>query len=338
VGDGLEIPVRSDHEWVGDFEPLLADMGLDGFAYGISSLELTTFAWGHFGVFPLDADPSMPNDGAIPWTGDRLPGEVLADARSRAGTWGAPEIIVNHPRSFGGLMGEGAYFERVGYDPVTGEVRNAELWDDTLRLVEVFNDSDFDANADDSVADWFSFLSSGRRVFAVGSSDSHQIRETPVGYPRTCIALGVDDAPALRAMGAGVVRDQLAAGHATISGGVFLEARAASGGAGPGDEVTGASARETVHVTVRAAAWVDVDRLRVYVDGALAETLMLDETTVDPMNATVRFEGDLEIDVDPGALGSWVVFVADGDTDLEPVHPGRRPFAVTNPIFFRAGT
>ena len=41
--------------------------------------------------------------------------------------------------------------------------------------------------------DWFALLSGGRRVVAVGSSDSHELVDTPVGYPRTCLELGTDE-------------------------------------------------------------------------------------------------------------------------------------------------
>ncbi len=337
VGDGLEIPVRSDHEWIGDFEPTIAALGVERWAFGISSLELTTFDWGHFGIFPLAADTSLPNDGAFVWTNGRLPQDVFDEAHGRTGPDGAPAVMVNHARSFGGLMGEGAYFSRVDYDPATGMVGRPELWSESFDLIEVFNDSDFDENfAEGQVGhDWFSFLSTGRRIFAVGSSDSHQVAETPVGYPRTCIAVGHDDAASLRAGGgAGLVRDALVAGHAVISGGAYVDVVGA-GGAGPGDEVTSAGERATVTVTVRAPSFVELDRLRVFVDGAVSETITLDETTRDPMDATVRFSGDIEVPVAAGAMGSWAIFVADGVTaDLGPVYPGRRPFGVTNPVFF----
>jgi hypothetical protein len=337
VGDGLEIPVRSDHEWVGDFEPAISMLGVEEWAFGISSLELTTFDWGHFGVFPLEADPTRPSDGALVWTNGRLPQEVFDEAHERIGPDGAPAIVVNHPRSYSGLMGEGAYFSRVDYDPATGMVGRPELWSESFDLIEVFNDSDFDENfgEGDVGPDWFSFLSSGRRIFAVGSSDSHQIAETPVGYPRTCVAVGYDDAASLRAGGgAALVRDTLVAGHAVISGGAYIDV-VGPGGEGPGDEVSGAGERATVTVTVRAPSFVDLDRLRVFVDGAVTETIVLDETTRDPMDATVRFQGDIDVPVAAGAMGSWAIFVADGvTTDLSPVYPGRRPFGVTNPVFF----
>jgi hypothetical protein len=330
VADGVEILLRSDHEWVRDFEPEIAAVGATAHAYGVGSMELTSFLWGHFGVFPLDPMPDAINDGIVEWYG-RLTPDVLDEARARTGRYGPATVIVNHPRS--GSRDQ-AYFDAAGYDPVTGSVAAPELWDETFSIVEVFNDSDFDANLEKSVTDWFSLLGRGRRVFATGASDSHGVSASPVGYPRTCLALGTDDPAALRAMGAGAVRDAMLAGRATVSGGIYVEATA-RGGVGPGGEVTGAAERETVRVRVQAAPWVSATRLRVYVDGALTETIALDAGTGDPMNPAVRFDADLEVPVAGPGGQSFAVFVADGPDALEPVHPGRRPFGVSNPIFFR---
>src|SRR5690606_12220548 len=112
IADGLEIAVRSDHEWVNDFQPLIEEMGLERYAFGIGGEELTTFAWGHFGVFPLDPDPSRVNAGAVPWVG-RLPPEVFDEARARSGRFGPPAFIINHPRG-AAISG---YFTKGGYDP-----------------------------------------------------------------------------------------------------------------------------------------------------------------------------------------------------------------------------
>lgn len=334
VADGLEIPVRSDHEWIADFEPDIAAMGIGDWAFGVGSLELTTFAWGHFGVFPLEPLPTMPNTGAFDWVG-KTPPQVFGDVRERTGSAGTPAIIVNHPRSFGGLSGIGSYFDAAGYDPDTTMIRNPEWWDEEFSLVEVFNDSDFDANLDGTVKDWFSFLNSGRRMYAVGSSDSHGIVSSPVGYPRTCIRVGTDDPAELRTtLGAGHIRDVMLAGDFSVSGGVYVDA-VARDGVGLGGSVTGAADMELVTVTVQAPSWVDVDTLRVFVDGVLVETIALDETTADPLNPAVRFQDDVAVPVAAGGPGSWAVFVASGDASLAPVHTGRMPFGATNPIFFQ---
>lgn len=326
AAEDLEIPVRSDHEWVGSFEPTIAQLGLTDALYGIGSLELTTFTYGHVGVFPLDADPTARNSGAIDWV-DRDPPTVFGDAHSRVGVHGRAEVMINHPRDATQLLG---YFNAANFDPSTGMVGRPDLWFEDFVFLEVFNDSDFDSNADGTVRDWFSLLSHGHLTFAVGSSDSHEVSFRGVGYPRTCIELGVDTAAELRPLGAGLVRDRMLEGRSTIVGGVYVEP-VARGAVGPGGTVTGAMARESIDVRVRAAPWVNVDRLRVYVNGALAETLTVDASTEDPLDAAVRFDAAIELSLERDA---FVVLVADGEGTLEPIHPGRRPFGVSNPIFF----
>ncbi len=97
---------------------------------------------------------------------------------------------------------------------------------------------------------------------------------------------------------------------------------------GPGGEVTGAGATETVRVSVQAASWVDATELEVWIDGELSETIPLGAG-----DGVLRFDQDVEVAVDSG--GSWVVFHARGEMPLDPVHPGRMPFGVTQPIFFQ---
>jgi hypothetical protein len=318
VADGLEIAIRSEHEWVTDYAPVIDDMGLSDFAFGIAGLELTTFTYGHFGVFPLVPDPARASGGAVSWY-DRLAPEVFDEVRARPES---PALIVNHPRAGGLRQG---YFSEAGYDPETGSVARPELWDEELTLVEAFNGTDFERNRDGTVRDWFSLLSSGRRVFVVGSSDSHRIYETPVGYPRTCLALGEDDP---RALTATMVRDATVAGRSVVSGGIFLDVTG-PGGATPGEDASGAGTTATFEVIVRAATWIDVDRLEVIVDGATTETIPITAGDADPLEPTIRARMTIETDVAAG--GSFVIFHAAGDDAFDA--NGHRPFAVSNPIF-----
>ena len=159
-----------------------------------------------------------------------------------------------------------------------------------------------------------------------GSSDSHGLVGSPVGYPRTCIALGTDDP---RQLTTTLVRDQLAAGHATVSGGIYVSA--VIGTAGPGDTTTGAGSPLDVDVTVRAATWVDVDAIDVVVDGETVDTIPIMPGDADPTNPAIRFHKPIQVQT--AATGGFVIIAAYGDKALEPVHPGRIPFGVTNPIF-----
>ncbi len=318
VADGLEIPIRSDHEWVNDFQPVVESLGLADFAFGIAGLELTTFTYGHFGVFPLVPDDSRPSGGAVLWY-DRLAPAVFDEVRGRPES---PGLIINHPRAGGIRQG---YFIQAGYDPDTGAVTHPELWDDRFSVVEVFNSSDFEHNRDTTVKDWLSLLVSGRRVYAVGSSDSHRIYDAPVGFPRTCLRIGVDDP---RALTGDMVRDTAMAGHAVVSGGIYLDVTGPDG-ARPGDEVSGAGMRASLDVVVRAAPWVDVTRLEVIVDGVTTETMPITAADADPLDPTIRAHATIEADVQAG--GSFVILHAAGDQPVDSV--GDLPYAVSNPIF-----
>jgi hypothetical protein len=330
VADGVELPVRSDHEYVADFKPEIAELGVEAFAAGFGSIELTSMeVWGHMGVFPLTPDPTQINGGAPKWQSWPTPEQpdtpfetlsppvVFDEVRARPES---PLVIINHPR------GGANYFDYVGYNSATGLADIESDWDTKFTLVEVFNDSGWQSNKGRNVADWFGLLRAGRKVFAVGSSDSHGLSTSPVGYPRTCMKLGTDDP---RGLTANQVRDALGAGHSSISGGIYVTATL--GAAGPGDTVTGAGSPMQVNVTVQAATWVDVDAIDVVVDGLVVDTITIMPGDADPQNPVMRWSGQVPVQVQ--ASGGFVVIAAYGEGRLDPVHPGRVPFGVTNPIF-----
>lgn len=315
AGEGLEVPCRSEHEWVMGWEDVVAEQGLESWVFGITSIEVTTFSLGHFGVLPLDEQADQPNLGRVVWEG-RTTSEFVSDVRARPSD---PLFVINHPR----LEGLG-YFDAVGYDPSTGDVTRPELWDDSIRVIEVFNDPPTFDTARESVEDWFSFLNQGVRMWAVGSSDSHGVgaRDMVIGYPRTCLDLGTDSVETLRTMGPNVVRDGVRSGRFTVVGGVYVDAWARDD-VRPGGTVGGAASTESVRVRVQAPPWVDVDVLEVWVDGALSESIEIAESM-----DVVRFDANVDVG------GSWVVFHAKGDQAMDPIHQDRIPFGVSSPIFF----
>ena len=317
AADGLEIAIRSDHEWVNDFAPTVTELGLDDFVVGLAGEELTTFTYGHFGVFPLVPDFARPSGGAVTWF-DRFAPDVFDEVRGRPES---PLLIINHPRANGIRQG---YFRETGFDPVTGMVTHPENWDTDFDVVEVINSSSFESNRDGTVVDWFSLLRAGRHVMMVGSSDSHHTHGDPVGYPRTCLWIGTDD---IHSVTGDMVRDVTRAGASFVMGGIYLDVMGPSG-TRPGGTASGAGMRAQIHVTVSAPPFVDVDSLEVIVDGTTTETLPI-AAPVDPTNP-VRFDDVVEVDV--AAAGSFVVLHASG-ADTPDIAYGDQPFAVSNPIF-----
>ncbi len=330
VADGLELPVRSEHEYAADFKDEITELGVESWAYGMPSVELTTMEFaGHFGVVPSIPDLTKPNANAPKWqrfsTQDNPdqdlvtmePPEVLANVRARPE---APAVIVNHPR------GGQNYFEYVGFDPVTAMFDDPEKWDEEISLIEIFNDSSWKENLGGTVADWLALLGTGRQIYAVGSSDSHGLSRSPVGYPRTCLDLGTDDTTSIDNND---LRDATASGKSSISGGIYVTATV--NGVGHGGVASGLGATTNLNIKVQAASWVDVDSIDVVVDGIIS-TIDILPGDANMVNPAIRFEKDVVISVsqDPSA---YVIVAVYGSDALEPVHPGRIAFGVSNPIF-----
>jgi hypothetical protein len=232
-------------------------------------------------------------------------------------------IIVNHP-SGGGFS---AYFSAAKLDRATG-TSSDPLWDDRFEAVEVFNDSGLDANREESVADWFALLNSGRATWAVGSSDSHKVRTAPIGYPRTCMQFGTDDP---RDLSLEDVRDTLSMGRSVISGGLYMTVEG-PGGAGPGSTVPRPTGPVSFTVTVQAPSWLDATELETIVNGVTVSTEPLLPVGTGPGK---RWVNQVEVTIPGDKPLGWVVFHARANRDLSPVNPGKEVFAVSNPVLFQ---
>jgi hypothetical protein len=321
LADGLDIPVSSEHEWVVDFQPIIEKLGMTKWAHGIPSEELTTFSWGHFGVLPLRPRPDQVNLGAVDWIGKDAP-EVFDLVHQQPDK---PLLIVNHPS---GSSSFSSYFNAALLDRAQGKGKKAQMWSDHFEAVEVFNDSSLDDNRTASVADWFSLLSHGKRAWAVGSSDSHHLRSSPVGYPRTCLSFGHDDLTQITPEG---VRDAVASGNIVVSGGLYMTVVGANEAPVIGQDVSVEGNMLQLTARVQAASWVEAGSIEVIVDGKTASEVPLAMMAGGPGK---RFENQLSIPIESG--DHWVVLHAKGPGDLAPLHPGRKPFAVANPIFVSA--
>lgn len=314
VADGLDIPVSSEHEWIIDFDPVIQRLGVATRAFGMPSEELTTFTWGHFGVIPIYPRSEAPNNGAVDWIG-KQPKDIFGQVNALPEK---PLLVVNHPMS----SGFGGYFSAAGFDVATAK-GSPDLWSEDFGAIEVFNDSDLEANRTKSVAAWFALLDAGHTKWAVGSSDSHDQRSSPVGYPRTCMRFGHDNP---RQLTPETVRDVMKSGAAVVSGGLYMTVEG-PGGIGPGGTATAG----TYRVVVQAPGFTAADALEVFVDGVSRGVQPLSASGTGPGK---RYEATIDVQPIQSRTRHYVVFHAKGSGDLGPLHPGRKPFAVSNPIFF----
>lgn len=322
AAEGLEVPVVTEHEYIGDYTPTIAKMGLQKWLQSVVGEELTTFSYGHFNTFPITGDASKPNNGALPWEG-KGPSELFADVRS---TWPDALLQVNHPRS----TSVGGYYSTAGYDAETGTITSPTLWSTNYDALEVFNGDGWSARRNSTMNDWFSLLDRGFIVTATGNSDSHHAYFSEVGYPRNYIKSS-SDLPAN--MEPTEFVESIKGQRVTIGGGAFVEAWV--GEQGVGSLVDATSKTVQLKIKVQAAEWVNLDTLIVITGGKFGGNevyeIKLDVSTADAENPVIRYQDTVTLTLQQD---NWVVVAAKGEGTLSPVVYNKEPFGITNPIFF----
>ena len=335
--EGIRFVVPTDHNIVTTYEPTIASLERDAQTITTASgVEATTDLpiYGHFNAFPVPFLEDATGNGAVPFEGT-TPTSLFASLRALG-----PEVLVqvNHPRLEGGI----GYFDRMGYDAASGAAIGPYSAD--FDLLEVWNGYDL-ARPDEMLRvfrDWLAMLGRFRRVVATGNSDSHNIRYTWAGYPRTYVRT------ADGASTPSLVFAALRAGHAFVTSGPFLEATIGTSGPGETAALTDGVAR--VHVVVRAPPWMDVSTLEIWSGGALVRSETIGSAVAERAPArraqrasavsaelpVIRFVGDLDVEL---SGDGYVVVLVRGARTMD-LYFGRNaipPIAFTNPIWIDAG-
>lgn len=247
VAEGLDVLHSSDHDYLVDYAPVvrsLVSRGIipDNALATIVGNEISPNNLGHIHVFPLVADPLMPNGGALDWS--YSPADVISPApdytmtvreiisAARKAPGPAEKVIqINHiaeaPLSIPIITGwvtTTAYQEGFGVaplstftDPVTQRM-NASPQPMPLSLdVSPLISTEFDAMElvigaelsrnhllESAMPMWFNLLNLGVLVTATANSDTHSSYGAPVGLPRNYIEASVDP------------RDGIGAGYAAM--------------------------------------------------------------------------------------------------------------------------
>ncbi|MCC6901233.1 MAG: CehA/McbA family metallohydrolase [Polyangiaceae bacterium] len=317
VSEGVDVLIATDHNVVTDYRPEIERAGAKGLLETVLGSELSTTDWGHFGAFPLKHEQDWWVLHGVRMTG--TPADQLLRAVRRHGPTAL--VTVNHPR-----LGKLGYFNVGGFEPKSARFAHAHVSFE-FDAVEVMNGAKHGSleAVDRVMADWFGLLADGRRITAMGNSDTHELIGSYAGYPRNYVRLADSSVDGERLAAA------LREGASFFSSGPFVEAKI--GEKSLGELARAESKQVTLSVKVRAAAWVSVVRLRVYVNGQVAK-----DQAIAPSDETERFSGDLPLETPDDA---FVVVRVDGDRPLPPVVGGPPadtlfPVAVTNPIYVDA--
>jgi hypothetical protein len=337
AANGGEVVVTTEHDRVIDAAPMLARLGLGDRIASVVGAEITgtfhggetAFTIGHLNAFPLRYERSAYRGGAPRSEGVRVR-DVVREIRATSGK--RAFLQVNHPRESGpDDVGDGSFFSHLGVKgkpfrpgkPLVAK-RNISLVepgpdgtrDVDFSGIEILNGKRLDRYRL-ARADWLSLALQGERRTATANSDSHGRGEI-VAVPRNYVALADDrvasfDASALMA--------SLGAGRSFGTSGPLVFARL--GNAGPGERFLGDAGE--LELDVRAAPWVPLREVRVYVNAELVATRPIAKS--GSLRVPLRFARD-----------SFVFVEAEGPASglYAEVLPGHRPFAFTNAILVDA--
>jgi hypothetical protein len=324
AGEGIEVVVSADHNFITDYRPDLERLGIGDELAVILGEEITARGGSiHYNAYPVERREGEPGGGAIS-VADVTP-DVLFGL-TRAKDPGAV-VQVNHPRSRG--LG---YFLTYDLEDKTAATAKAPFSMD-FDVMEIMNGSKYGGNNQRSVEDWFHLLNRGYPVKAVGSSDAHNIDGGEPTYSRTYVmyagkkGAGLDQAAVVKA---------IKEGRSFVSNGPIVTVKA-NGGGRIGDLVRAKKGKVELDVKVESAPWVDVSEVRLVVNGERKPPLKMEGGD----GKTVRFKDEVDLTLERDA---WITVEVRGKSSLFPVLQQRAaggeanaaafPYAMTNPIFF----
>ncbi|HEY1811822.1 MAG TPA: CehA/McbA family metallohydrolase [Kofleriaceae bacterium] len=327
IADGVDLIVATDHNVVSDYKPIIADMHVEHLLASSTGDEITTADWGHFGAFPLPVETAASGHGAIP-VADLTPTDIFASVRKTAP---AAVIDIHHPR----LEKAIGYFYLGKFDDARDEAKRPGFsYDfDAIEVLNGYQDTNR-RTIDRVMQDWFALLDRGHLVTATGNSDTHHLDYNIGGYPRNYVRVADDDVSKLDPS---TVAAAVKAHHSFFTTGPIVDVSV--GGVGMGDLAPAPGGKATLDIRVRAAPWVSVSRVIIYVAGKPVHRYELPKLpTKGPlaaMSPIERFHQSWAFSV---PHDTYVVVRVEGDSSLSPVVGGGKdvtvfPFAITNPIF-----
>ncbi len=168
-----------------------------------------------------------------------------------------------------------------------------------------------------ALEDFYTLVGKGRRIVAVGNSDSHG-PSAEAGLPRTYVHVGPVADGSMQALPEEVVLEGLKAGRVVVTNGPFLDVTV--NGQPVGSDVVSKDGTATVRVVVRAPSWIDVRRVVIKRGGKDVRKVpvVLEEIPVPPSKEVVRLEVERTFTNLPDE--SFIVVEASGDEPMWPVY------------------
>jgi hypothetical protein len=305
AGEGLRMPVMTDHNTAVDLGPMVKKMGLDRWFTPVTGNEVTTTV-GHFNVFPVSPMETVTDFHVKDWN------ELSANLRK---TDSIQVIILNHARDeHNGFRP----FDDKGHIAVAG--KGLRGWALPANAMEVMNSGSQQTDPKQLCFDWMAMMNRGFLLAPVGSSDSHEVSRFLVGQGRTYIRNSETISSAIHV---GETIKNFAEGKVSVSFGLLTEIVVDSV-YGPGDMVP---ASENLHVSVKVLgpSWVKANQITLYANGQKIREALI------PPSATggIKWQGKWVIK--KPAHDVFLVAVAEGPATRVPFWPIARPYEHKSP-------
>ncbi len=334
----IDVIIATDHDVLTDYRAVINRLGFTNdvsAVVGIESTSLIPFLRvpgspypidiGHFNLWPLKYDPSLPYNGG-PADEGLEPGELFERAR---GLSTSPLLVqLNHPwdpAEFGRDLGfpRAISFDATRNLPSTDDGTNMGLYvrspkpglpaNNSHHAQEVMSGSD-NATYLQHRAVWFYGLNQGLLRTGTANSDSHSLVDNTLGMPRNLVFTSTNKGPAFDVK---TFNDSIRNGSVLGTNGPIIDAWI-DGAAGakilPGTKLASAAATASLNIHVTAAPWVPVSEIRVIVNGQTQQIVKGLNNVTDPFGSTDLDRGTVQLrlsDVLAGISGdAWIVVEA----------------------------
>ena len=173
AGEGIELPVSTEHNMRVDFDAYAREAGVRQHFTPLIGSEVTTPALGHFNVFPIPREGSAIDQRAPNWARLR---QSIGDAAAE------PVVVLNHGRD---VHGGFRPLDRARHISIAGEnVAGGSL---PANAMEVVNSGAVMTDGLALARDWMGLLNRGVVLTPVAASDSHDVTRYIVGQGRTYV-------------------------------------------------------------------------------------------------------------------------------------------------------
>lgn len=321
AAEGVDVAIATDHNFVNDYRPALAELGLENEMAVLSGCEVTApDNYIHFNVYPLNPAPGEDNNGAVSPLGGS-PEALFKAARDKS-----PTALrqVNHPRA--GTLG---FFNNYDLDRDAAASALPGFSTD-FDVMEAMNGPIFSGGNDQAVADWLHLLNRGFFFPVVGSSDTHSIDGEEPGFSRTYVRYAGGEG---RGLDQAALFDAVRKGRSFVSNGPIVELKV-DDRAESGDTLTARDGKIAVQVEVRGAPWLEIDEVCLIINGEPGLVFPVESS----QGAVRKFRQRIGLTL---ARDSYIVCQVTGRQPLYPVlqvdattvEEAALPYAVTNPVF-----